>query len=181
MKDTEQLEALLREQYDLLEWLRKEMPESARFYAAADAYSSTREAIARLKGHVAADDGGAKCGPRVSMTVGDALHLVSRYAPCAHDDSDTNLGSGAHWARCHDCGSTFSQEAWDDYREAEKKFGEAMLVLNAVVGALSSVGGIEARNERYNLYSFPRDIVLTPDATRDVKIKAVFRRGNGDE
>ena len=61
-----------------------------------------------------------------------ALRVVSRQAPCPHDSADTNLGNGKIWAKCEDCGATFSQNQWQRAREFAKQFDDALETLSAL-------------------------------------------------
>lgn len=60
------------------------------------------------------------------MDTEKALRVVSRQAPCPHDNADTTLGNGKVWARCEDCGVTFPQEYWENAKAAAKSFDDAI-------------------------------------------------------
>ncbi|RTL07729.1 hypothetical protein EKK58_00885 [Candidatus Dependentiae bacterium] len=66
------------------------------------------------------------------MTKDQAIRIVSRQTPCAHENADTRLGNGQIWAKCDDCGATFEQAHWDDARQAAKQFQIAIDVLSGV-------------------------------------------------
>lgn len=67
------------------------------------------------------------------MTGKDAVSLVSRYAPCPHDNADTELGNGKIWAKCYDCGETFQQDNWQKARDASEAFTNAISLLSKYV------------------------------------------------
>ena len=64
------------------------------------------------------------------MTKAEALHLLQKYSPCRHDNSDTSIGDGRTWAKCEDCNLTFKQENWHRARVASEAFDEAICVLS---------------------------------------------------
>lgn len=67
------------------------------------------------------------------MKINEALLILSRQAPCPHENADTRLGNGKVWAKCEDCGTTFQQDNWDMSRKAATEFEEAIeTVRNAV-------------------------------------------------
>lgn len=67
------------------------------------------------------------------MTRKEALAVVGRYAPCPHDNANTDIGNGKVWAKCDDCGTTFAQEDWPKARDAAQRFDDAIMRLNAEV------------------------------------------------
>lgn len=69
------------------------------------------------------------------MELKDALKVVMMYSPCPHDNVDTNLGDGRTWASCYDCGNTFAQDNWQNYKDAAEAFNEAIVTLSEVVYA----------------------------------------------
>ncbi len=60
------------------------------------------------------------------MKMKDALKIISRQAPCPHENADTRLGNGQIWAKCEDCGLTFDRAQWPDARQAAKEFDDAI-------------------------------------------------------
>lgn len=67
------------------------------------------------------------------MTGKQVLSEISRYAPCPHNNVDTNLGNGEVWAKCEDCGALFQQENWQKARAASQKFDEAVSILRNLI------------------------------------------------
>lgn len=67
--------------------------------------------------------------PEADGGIEKALRIVSRQAPCAHDNADTSLGNGKVWAACSDCGATFPQDRWAHARSAAKEFEDALATL----------------------------------------------------
>lgn len=60
------------------------------------------------------------------MDIEAAIRIVSRQAPCPHDSVDRNLGDGATWAKCHDCGGTIRQAFIPRARQAAQEFDDAI-------------------------------------------------------
>ena len=60
------------------------------------------------------------------MTKKDAIRILARYAPCAHENHRTDLGNGLIWARCEDCQLEFQRERLPDIRKAARLFAEAI-------------------------------------------------------
>ncbi len=67
------------------------------------------------------------------MTGKEALAVVGRYAPCPHDNANTDIGNEKVWAKCDDCGTTFAQEDWPKARDAAQRFDDAVMRLNAEI------------------------------------------------
>lgn len=63
------------------------------------------------------------------MTPQEALRILMRERPCAHESADTTLGNGEVWARCCDCDQTFQQAHWERARAAAAEFDTANDVL----------------------------------------------------
>ena len=63
------------------------------------------------------------------MTPKKALLILQCYAPCTHENSDTNCGDGKIWAKCENCGVIFLQENWERTRKKAKEFDEAISLL----------------------------------------------------
>ncbi len=63
----------------------------------------------------------------------EAILIVGRFAPCPHYSADTSLGDGRTWAKCDDCGETFSQANWDNYVREYEKFESALEYLSKEV------------------------------------------------
>lgn len=59
------------------------------------------------------------------MELTKALSVLGRQAPCPHYNVNTNLGSGSVWAKCDDCGATFSQAFLPRAIESSRNFEEA--------------------------------------------------------
>lgn len=70
------------------------------------------------------------------MDIEKALSVVSRQAPCAHDNASTDLGNGKIWAACEDCGETFPQNRWDNARQASKGFDDAIYAIRDEIARL---------------------------------------------
>lgn len=70
-----------------------------------------------------------------------ALALVSRYTPCAHESHEE---AGAVWAKCADCGDTFTLERAPKYKAQTDAFDAALASIHA---ALAHIDTLEARIE----------------------------------
>jgi hypothetical protein len=74
------------------------------------------------------------------MTELEAIRIVSRYAPCPHDEHTVPLGTGERH-RCDKCGVTFDPATPHIYRERTRKFEEAIDVLNRLLAEADEMEG----------------------------------------
>ena len=74
---------------------------------------------------------------RKSMNTDEAFRVIQRQAPCPHDSTDTSLGNGKIWAKCHDCGATFQQDGLMRARDAARRFDDAIEHLRALVACVA--------------------------------------------
>ena len=69
------------------------------------------------------------------MKLQAAINVISRHAPCPHDNYDTRIGDGKTWATCEDCGETFQTANLQRHQKTAKEFEEAMNCLRAIADA----------------------------------------------
>lgn len=71
------------------------------------------------------------------MNTEEAFKVIQRQAPCPHDSTDTSVGDGKTWAKCHDCGVMFPQDGLMRARDAARKFEDAIEHLRALAARVA--------------------------------------------
>lgn len=95
------------------------------------------------------------------MTLLEAFSLITRQAPCPHDNVDTNLGNGKVWCKCDDCGQTVAQDSIPRAKAAFDKFTSAIEFLNELADETITLrAALQAHGEEAAKLMAERDELL---------------------